>query len=81
MEHNVVMPPLGEGAGDECTVSFWHVEEGEKVAKDAPLVEMATDKAVFDVPSPVSGTVVTILAKEEEVVKVGTRIAVIETSE
>ncbi len=81
MRQDVVMPSLGEGAGDECTVSFWHCEVGEAVEKDAPLVEMATDKAVFDVPSPFSGTVVEIFAPEDAVIKVGDRIAVIETSE
>ena len=81
MQEDVVMPSLGEDAGDECTVSFWHVEVGEQVRKDDPLVEMATDKAVFDVPSPLSGRVVEILVQEDDVVKVGDKIAAIETSE
>jgi len=80
MLHNVMMPPLGEDAGEECTVSFWHVETGEEVAKDAPLVEMTTDKAIFDVPAPVSGRIVELLAGEDATVKVGDRIAVIETT-
>ena len=81
MQQEVMMPPLGEDAGDECTVSFWHQEAGEKIKKDDPLVEMATDKAVFDVPSPFSGTVVETFFQEDDVVKVGDRIAVIETEE
>jgi len=81
MLKDVVMPPLGEDAPDECTVSFWHVEPGETVQKDAPLVEMATDKAVFDVPSPLTGKLTQSLAKEDDVVKVGQKIAVIETAE
>ncbi len=79
MQEDVIMPPLGEDAGDECTVSFWHVEVDEDIAQDEPLVEMATDKATFDVPSPVTGKIVEILAQEDEVVKVGDKIAIIET--
>jgi pyruvate/2-oxoglutarate dehydrogenase complex dihydrolipoamide acyltransferase (E2) component len=81
MQKQVVMPPLGEDAGDECTVSFWHVDPGEKVKKDEPLVEMATDKAVFDVPSPHTGTLAETFVGEDDVVKVGNKIAVIETEE
>ena len=81
MEQDVIMPSLGEDAGDECTVSFWHVEAGEEVQKDEPLVEMATDKAVFDVPSPFSGKVAETLVGEDDVVKVGQKIGVIETAE
>jgi pyruvate/2-oxoglutarate dehydrogenase complex dihydrolipoamide acyltransferase (E2) component len=81
MEQDVMMPSLGEDAGDECTVSFWHVEVGETIEKDDPLVEMATDKAVFDVPSPFSGTLVKALVSEDDVVKVGQKIGVIDTTE
>jgi len=79
MLQDVVMPSLGEDAGDECTLSFWHVEAGETVSQDDPLVEMATDKAVFDVPSPLAGKVVEVFFGEDDVVKVGDKIAVIET--
>ena len=81
MQTDVVMPPLGEDAGDECTVSFWHVDVGDEIEKDEPLVEMATDKATFDVPSPASGKVTATLFQEDEVVKVGDKIAEIETAE
>jgi len=76
-----MMPPLGEDAGDECTVSFWHVDVGDEIEKDGPLVEMATDKATFDVPSTAVGKVTEILFQEDEIVKVGDKIAVIETAE
>ena len=81
MQTDVIMPPLGEDAGDECTVSFWHVDVGDAVEKDAPLVEMATDKATFDVPSPATGTVAEILCQEDDVVKVGDKIAALGTAE
>jgi len=81
MRRDVVMPSLGEDAGDECTVSFWQCEVGDRVGKDDPLAEMTTDKAIFEVPSPYAGRLVEILAGENAVVKVGQKIAVIETDE
>ena len=81
MQEDVIMPSLGEDAGDECTVSFWHVDVDEEIAQDEPLVEMATDKATFDVPSPLTGKIVEVLVQEDDVVKVGDKIAVIETAE
>jgi len=81
MPEDVIMPSLGEDAGDECTVSFWHVDIGDEIAKDDPLAEMETDKATFDVPSPLTGKVVEILFQEDDVVKVGDKIAAIGTSE
>ena len=81
MLKDVIMPSLGEDAGDECTVSFWHVEPGEEIKKDDPLVEMATDKAVFDVPCPFTGKLVEVFCGEDDVVKVGSKIATIESAE
>jgi len=81
MQQDVVMPPLGEDAGDECTVSFWQCEVGDRINEDDPLAEMTTDKAIFEVPSPIAGKLVQILAGEDAVVKVGDKIAVIETDE
>jgi len=70
---------LGEDAGDEATISYWHFEQGDHVGQDEDLVEMSTDKAVFAVPSPVSGTIVEIVAEEGDTVQVGEVMAVIET--
>jgi len=67
----VKLPPLGENAGEEARVSFWYVEAGEHVEKDDDLVQMITDKATFDIPSPVDGRVVELVADEDEEIKVG----------
>ena len=82
-QHEVKLPALGDDsdAPTDATVSFFYVEEGERIEKEAPLVQMVTDKASFDVPCPVSGTVKRIAVKEEEVVEVGGLLAVIETPE
>ena len=70
-EVEVKLPELGEDAGDEARVSFWYVAEGEEVEEGDDLVQMLTDKATFDVPSPSRGKVVKLLAEEDQQVKVG----------
>lgn len=78
MATEVKLPELGAEAGDEATVSFWIVSEGDEVAEGDDLVEMLTDKANFNVPAPVAGKVTKIKAQENEVVKVGDIICEIE---
>jgi pyruvate/2-oxoglutarate dehydrogenase complex dihydrolipoamide acyltransferase (E2) component len=68
---DVKLPELGEDAGNEARVAFWYVEPGEDVEKDDDLVQMITDKATFDVPSPAGGTVAELLADEDDEVTVG----------
>jgi pyruvate dehydrogenase E2 component (dihydrolipoyllysine-residue acetyltransferase) len=70
------LPDLGEGL-TEGEIARWLVEEGQNVAEDAPLVEIATDKTTVEIPSPASGTVSRILVPEGEVVPVGTVLVVI----
>lgn len=73
----VVLPELGEEV-NEATVSYWLHQEGETVKEGEDLVEMTTDKATFNVPSPTSGTLKEISAEEGETVKVGQKLATIE---
>jgi pyruvate dehydrogenase E2 component (dihydrolipoamide acetyltransferase) len=70
------LPDLGEGL-TEGEIARWLVEEGQDIAEDAPLVEIATDKTTVEIPSPASGTVSKILVAEGEVVPVGTVLVVI----
>ncbi|PSP87366.1 branched-chain alpha-keto acid dehydrogenase subunit E2 [Halobacteriales archaeon QS_4_69_34] len=67
------LPDVGEGVAEGEIVS-WLVEVGEEVSEDQPVVEVETDKAVVEVPSPVNGTVREIRAEEGEMVPVGTVI-------
>lgn len=71
------LPDVGEGIA-EGEVVRWLVAEGAKVKEDDPLVEILTDKANVEIPSPVSGTVVKILAAPGQIVKVGGPLALIE---
>lgn len=73
----VKLPELAEGA-DKAVVSFWHKDTGENISKGDDLVEMVTDKATFNVPSPVSGKLSSTLVEEGQEVKVGELIAEIE---
>jgi pyruvate dehydrogenase E2 component (dihydrolipoamide acetyltransferase) len=70
------LPDLGEGL-TEGEIARWLVEEGQDIAEDAPLVEIATDKTTVEIPSPASGIVSSILVQEGEVVPVGTVLVVI----
>lgn len=64
------LPDIGEGVA-EGEVVQWFVQEGASVREDAPLVSVLTDKANVEIPSPKSGTVLTIHAQVGEKVKVG----------
>ncbi len=78
---DIKMPQLGESIA-EGTIGQWLVELGEYVAEDQPLVQVTTDKADIDIPSPVSGALVEIIAGPGETVDVGALIARIdETAE
>ena len=55
----------------EATVAKWLKNKGDKVMSDEPLVELETDKVNVEVPSPSSGILDNISAKEGETVNVG----------
>jgi pyruvate dehydrogenase E2 component (dihydrolipoamide acetyltransferase) len=76
MAHSFKLPDLGEGLM-EGEVARWLVSEGATVAEDDPLVEVQTDKATVEIPSPYAGTVLRILVGEGEVAPVGTVLVVI----
>src|SRR5689334_16013204 len=77
MSINLVMPSLGESV-IEGTVTKWLVHEGETVAREQPVVSVATDKADSDVPAVQAGKIVKILAPEGATVKVGEPLCEIE---
>jgi pyruvate dehydrogenase E2 component (dihydrolipoamide acetyltransferase) len=71
------LPDVGEGIA-EGEIVRWLVAEGAEVKEDDPLVEILTDKANVEIPSPVTGTILKILAQPGQVVKVGGLLALIE---
>lgn len=64
------LPDLGEGL-QEAEIREWHVQEGEVVKIDQPLVSVETDKAVVDVPSPQAGKILKLHGKSGDVIEVG----------
>ena len=64
------LPDLGEGLHD-AEVIAWHVNPGDHVVADEPLVSVETDKAVVEVPSPYAGRIARLCAKIGDRVKVG----------
>jgi 2-oxoglutarate dehydrogenase E2 component (dihydrolipoamide succinyltransferase) len=77
MPIDVTVPQLGESV-TEGTISKWLVKEGDVVTKDQPIAEIATDKADSELPAPISGRIVKLLAAEGDVVPVRTVICQIE---
>jgi pyruvate dehydrogenase E2 component (dihydrolipoamide acetyltransferase) len=74
----VTLPDLGDDAPTEAIVSVWLFEESDEVAEGDDLVEMTTDKATFNVQTPVSGQLVEIVAEEGDTVEVGEILAIID---
>jgi len=74
---DIIMPKMGESI-EEATITKWFVKEGDKVEEDDVLLEIATDKVDSEIPSPVEGRVTKVLFQQDEVVAVGTVIAVID---
>ena len=76
MAYEFKLPDLGEGLS-EGEIARWLVAEGEEIAEDEPLVEIATDKTTVEIPSPAAGSSRRILVAEGEIVPVGTVLVVI----
>ncbi|MEP1151116.1 MAG: 2-oxoglutarate dehydrogenase, E2 component, dihydrolipoamide succinyltransferase [Balneola sp.] len=74
----VMMPQMGESVV-EATVIGWSKSVGDTVEEDETLLEISTDKVDSEVPSPAAGTLVEILAEENDTIEVGQPIAIIST--
>ena len=72
------LPDIGEGLA-EAEVAKWLVAVGDQVVEDQPVVEMMTDKASVELPSPGAGVIVERRAAEGDVVKTGSVLYVLET--
>ena len=70
MATSVEMPELGESV-TEGTITTWLKEVGDTVEVDEPLLEVSTDKVDTEIPSPVAGVLIKVLAEEDDTVEVG----------
>ena len=75
----MLMPKMGESI-IEGTILTWLKKEGDSIEQDESVLEVATDKVDTEVPATHAGILKKILAKEGDVVAVGSPIAIIETS-
>ena len=78
--HIVKLPDLGEGTVASEIVA-WRVNVGDQVTEDQPIVEMSTDKAVVEMPSPVTGRVISLGGQPGDQIAVGAELIVLETGE
>ena len=78
MKQDMVMPKMGESI-TEGTIIKWLKQVGDTVEKDEIVLEISTDKVDSEIPTPVAGKIVELLAKENETIEVGKVIARIET--
>jgi pyruvate dehydrogenase E2 component (dihydrolipoamide acetyltransferase) len=77
MAFNFYMPDIGEGVV-EGEIVAWKVKEGDRVKLDQPLVDVMTDKATVELPSPRAGTITRINFKDGQICPVGQILVVIE---
>ncbi|GAB3128585.1 hypothetical protein GCM10027289_08160 [Tsukamurella serpentis] len=73
----VQLPALGESV-TEATLTRWLKSPGDRVEREEPLFEAATDKVDTEVPSPVAGVVLSLLVAEDTLVEVGAPVALID---
>ena len=73
----IIIPELGEGI-TKATVACWHTKQGEHIQKGDDLVELVTDKAVFNVAADQDGVIKEILIPEGKEAAIGSTLAYIE---
>lgn len=73
----IIVPELGEGI-TKATVACWHAKAGESVRSGDDLVELVTDKAVFNVSAEKDGIIKEIVIAEGKEAAIGTTLAFIE---
>ena len=78
--YKLLLPKMGESVA-EATVIKWNKNPGDHIEADDTVMEIATDKVDSDVPSPVSGRLAEQFFQVNDVVRVGSVIATIETSD
>jgi 2-oxoisovalerate dehydrogenase E2 component (dihydrolipoyl transacylase) len=74
------LPDIGEGIA-EAEVVAWHVAVGSTVTEDDPLVDVMTDKATVEIPSPRAGRVLAITGSPGDMVRVGAELLVLDVDD
>jgi 2-oxoglutarate dehydrogenase E2 component (dihydrolipoamide succinyltransferase) len=79
-QYELTMPDLGI-EDQTITVSSWLVKRGTRVAEGEPVVEVLCGGVTVDLPAGSGGILIEKLAAEDEVLKVGQKLAVIESAD
>jgi 2-oxoisovalerate dehydrogenase E2 component (dihydrolipoyl transacylase) len=72
------LPDVGEGIA-EAEIVAWHVDVGQEVKEDQPLVDVMTDKATVEIGAPVSGRILSRTGEVGRMAPIGSELVVIET--
>ena len=81
MNIEVELPDLGLDGGDEATVVEWHFEEGDAVEENEVLLELESEAGTVEIPVPCAGVLVERIVDEDETVRTGELLAIIEASD
>jgi len=73
------LPDLGEGLA-EAEIVRWHVNVGDVVAVDQPMLAVETAKAVVEVPAPFAGTIKTLHGKPGDIIATGAPLVEFDTA-
>src|SRR5579859_2792242 len=73
------LPDLGEGM-QEAEIRRWLIQPGDTIKLDQPMVEVETDKAVVEIPSPLAGRVAEVRVPAGQVAKLGEVLVLFDTS-
>ena len=76
--NKIVLPELGEGI-TKAKIAGWHKNPGEFIKRDEDIVEVVTDKAIFNVSSDCDGFLKEIFYKQGQEASIGEVLATLET--
>ena len=72
------LPELGDLAGDTAIVSEWYYEDGDFVEENEALLEVVAGDETLDIPAPVAGVLIERRVVEDDLVRVGDVLAIVE---
>jgi pyruvate/2-oxoglutarate dehydrogenase complex dihydrolipoamide acyltransferase (E2) component len=78
MKMTIKMPRVGDTV-DEVFLVSWKKTVGENIAVGESLMEVETDKATVEVPSPIAGKILALLFKKDDEIKTGEPIVICES--
>lgn len=81
MQAPIILPDIGFDPRTELLVSCWFAEEGEEVLEGDRLVEILAGSVTFDVPAPANGLLVEVRAVEDDVVRAGDVLGILDVAD